>query len=363
MASFVRDALLTLFKLLCLGTTTFMIGYWIYKFQVKDEDVSLIDFKLVEETEHNELPVVSMCIGNPFLGDELKKIHPSINESFYNAYLKGKIFDKKLTNIDYNNVTINAFDYLVQWDVRWRNGSYTLNNTNAVNTHITFNGFFEDMFWKCFGMKTSDEYYRDVKLIDFYFKRHKLLDGSMRESHNFILYKHYPNQMLLSDEGAWFLKNRLKGKTNFHELLIGETQILEKRNKARDQCMIDEKYYDEFVLRKHIEQNECQAPYHMGHKNVPVCATKAQLAVYKYQFLKLRRRYTPHPCRRMANIAWISNEYDGHWVKGPYPLVLQITYPDQLKVIKQSKAVDIHTFIGNIGGYIGLFLGKTYNKK
>ena len=35
-----------------------------------------------------------------------------------------------------------------------------------------------------------------------------------------------------------------------------------------------------------------------------------------------------------------------------------IHYPDEFKVIMQSKEVDIHSLIGNIGGYLGLFLGN-----
>ena len=34
-----------------------------------------------------------------------------------------------------------------------------------------------------------------------------------------------------------------------------------------------------------------------------------------------------------------------------------IVYPEQMKIISQSQAVDFHSLIGNIGGYIGLFLG------
>ena len=29
-----------------------------------------------------------------------------------------------------------------------------------------------------------------------------------------------------------------------------------------------------------------------------------------------------------------------------------------MKIIQQSKEVDIHSLIGNIGGYVGLFLGN-----
>ena len=39
-----------------------------------------------------------------------------------------------------------------------------------------------------------------------------------------------------------------------------------------------------------------------------------------------------------------------------------LEFPEQIKIITQSKAVDINSFIGNIGGYIGLFLGKFIHK-
>ena len=40
-------------------------------------------------------------------------------------------------------------------------------------------------------------------------------------------------------------------------------------------------------------------------------------------------------------------------------LAIQIVFPDKMRVISQSKEVDVHTLIGNIGGYLGLFLGKS----
>ena len=36
---------------------------------------------------------------------------------------------------------------------------------------------------------------------------------------------------------------------------------------------------------------------------------------------------------------------------------IDITYPEYARIITQSKDVDIHALIGNIGGYVGLFLG------
>ena len=67
----------------------------------------------------------------------------------------------------------------------------------------------------------------------------------------------------------------------------------------------------------------------------------------------------PKPCERITKmekemhhgkIATVSNEYSKIWS-------LKIGYPDEFKVIAQSKEVDVHSLIGNIGGYFGLFLG------
>ena len=39
-----------------------------------------------------------------------------------------------------------------------------------------------------------------------------------------------------------------------------------------------------------------------------------------------------------------------------------MSYPEEVKRITQSKEIDVHTLIGNIGGYFGLFLGKFFSK-
>ena len=39
-------------------------------------------------------------------------------------------------------------------------------------------------------------------------------------------------------------------------------------------------------------------------------------------------------------------------------MMFGVQYPEEIKIITQSKEVDVHALIGNIGGYIGLFLGN-----
>ena len=44
-----------------------------------------------------------------------------------------------------------------------------------------------------------------------------------------------------------------------------------------------------------------------------------------------------------------------------HKLIVSLTYPPNIKLIKQEQAIDFHVLIGNIGGYIGLFLGILNN--
>ena len=46
-------------------------------------------------------------------------------------------------------------------------------------------------------------------------------------------------------------------------------------------------------------------------------------------------------------------------IKGAYGLIqIFIGFPHEVKIITQSRAIDFDALIGNIGGYIGLFLGN-----
>ena len=81
----------------------------------------------------------------------------------------------------------------------------------------------------------------------------------------------------------------------------------------------------------------------------------------------LAEKYLP-PCQEMPNIVYnhgIGNldEKIGtlEIMENMDNIVIVVTYPDKWKIITQSQAVDIHALIGNIGGYIGLFLGTIYS--
>ena len=85
---------------------------------------------------------------------------------------------------------------------------------------------------------------------------------------------------------------------------------------------------------------------------------------------ELRNKYFPEPCLEMSNLISSMNIYEisngaspsmnNYEISNGTSHQLYVNYPDKIKVITQHKSVDAHMLIGNIGGYIGLFLGNVF---
>ena len=63
-------------------------------------------------------------------------------------------------------------------------------------------------------------------------------------------------------------------------------------------------------------------------------------------------------CQRISKTEIDVNQIPSQYSKDLRTWSITIDYPEEIKIITQSKEVDVHSLIGNIGGYLGLFLGK-----
>ena len=82
---------------------------------------------------------------------------------------------------------------------------------------------------------------------------------------------------------------------------------------------------------------------------------------YLYQFRKVIEAYYPPACYRISKLenTRLGYRYGVDYFDNPDSWFVTINYEKRwVKIIQQSKEVDIHSLIGNIGGYVGLFLGN-----
>ena len=354
------NVLQLLFRVVCFVTAAFMIGYWIYKFE-KDEDVTLIAYKSLEKTEDALYPAFSICFLDPFLNKRLKEIGKDINSTTYKEYLKGNRFDETYKYIDFNNVTLDLSKYLVILQMVWKTGYENVNNTcknlyncPLVDHRITFTGFVNGRFVKCFGVEVKNSYMKHVQAIMTVFKAS--LGNLLRHIGKVRVKFSYPQQILPDTKSEQLIWHDLNKITNIQIFRIKTVEILKRRNKRKERCFEDWRNFDELVLKRHIENVGCRAPYHGPYKQFPVCDTQRKIKESVYEVGKVRSKYFPPPCNEISKIdySFISEQPDSK-MKFVW---LFVEYTDQLKLITQSQAIDVHSLIGNIGGYIGLFLGK-----
>ena len=150
--------------------------------------------------------------------------------------------------------------------------------------------------------------------------------------------------------------------SKFTVVTINDMEFLKARKKHTRDCMVDWMSYDEAVLRKHLDGKVCVAPYQGPYSSVPICRNKTEIKKCTYNYITAREIYYPPACHRISKISVIvqGRPYAEETLKAHrHSWNLLIRYPKNwIKVIQQSKEVDAHSLIGNIGGYVGLFLGN-----
>ena len=72
-------------------------------------DVSRVDYKIFHAEEDNIYPSISLCFGDVFVEEKLKKY--GVNQSLYLQFLKGEFFSQSMLYINYTNVTLNPEDF------------------------------------------------------------------------------------------------------------------------------------------------------------------------------------------------------------------------------------------------------------
>ena len=343
-----------------------MLGYWWYKFNIEDRDVGVVDYETLE-TANIKLPLLSLCIKNPFLEKRLKDIDPTINNTFYLQYLKGEIYAETYGQIDYENVTIDLDDYMFIPLIKMFNDTQTHWAPDyAAKTYVTFNGMYGtwDDFVKCFAVELDNDgdlIKRGISEVTFIMMLDKLIaDLPITKDERYpkvVFFKiHYPQQFLLDVNLDRYSYIRTLEGSGLLFLTIKNLEVIKTRNKRTRMCVPDWMPYDSTILKKHVKRHGCTAPYQKRFGKFAKCTSKEEIkdSLYRYDII---RKMFPKACQRISKIDITSRFQGPFYLSGP-KLGFRIIYPEDVKIITQSKEVDVHSLIGNVGGYIGLFLGK-----
>ena len=91
-----------------LGFTIFCVHQY-----TLDEDVAKIEFQEFNSDEDHIYPTVTMCFPNPLLEDKLRRYGDGINVSTYTSFLVGDLWDERMAQIDYDDVSVDIDHHLL----------------------------------------------------------------------------------------------------------------------------------------------------------------------------------------------------------------------------------------------------------
>ena len=360
--------LLSIFKFCCILVTIIMIVFWIYKYQL-NKDVTSIEYILVSEIDDIVHPEFSIFILHPILNNELQRLlNVSNDDTLADQYLKfltgNETYNEKFRAVDYEEVTPNIWDYLENLDITWKDenkGTPTvcmdIQNCPFVSLKNTYNGMVTPKhFAKAFGMELNPIHAKNVSIIQLTFNSH--LESVLVQVQRAYAIFHHPNQSLRHHGGSQLIWNQLSNQSYLDIFEILSTELLKRRNKKNDPCLSDWRSYDDFILETHIQKIGCRAPYQKPFKNISICKTPREMKSASFEGNIIAEKEFRSPCQEMPSVVY---KHIFHFEKITenenkiFKIYLQ--YPRKGKIVTQSRAIDGQSLIGNIGGYIGLFLG------
>ena len=251
-------------------------------------------------------------------------------------------------------------DYVDEITIGWKNGTMqnlSLGNQDIVGFRNVFSGEIQDSFYACQGMEINDKFKRKVANFIVYYNRNATIDSMLVPKGNAFLMFYYPNQFLLSPINIYmFSLSSNQSSNNYLYCNIDGIELLKRRNKFKESCTPGFSSFDNFALRHHLESNLCRPSYITNNENYPICSQeKMKSAKYDMYENKYNEKFSK-PCGTLSKIDY-TYALDPIYSEVKERFAIAVIYPEKVKIITQTQSVDLHALIGNIGGYIGLFLG------
>ena len=357
------QSMICIFKFVCMITACFMIGFWIFKFQ-KDEDVTFIDYKTFKDAKETLYPELTICILRPFLKQKIDNASLGVNEETYLQYLIGAVQgNETYKEISYEEVTINLFDFLGPIDIELKSKSLKDPSIKCINIHDclylyfknNFNGFMGE-FGKCFGIGINRTYYDD-DVSDFQLHFDQSLEDILDQGLYIFASLNYPNQVFQNNLYTFPIWRTSMRHNTTDKISINSLEVLQRRNKRQKKCVTSWKTYDEFIILKEIEKIGCRPPYQLSHEEFPICEKPEDIERFLTLHIRLSDDQTSPACHEIAHMTFTNEKKPVEEQEEENTFSISLTYPPNIKLIMQEQAIDFHVLIGNIGGYIGLFLG------
>ena len=308
----------SIFQIICWAAFGSFSIFWIYKYSL-NEDLVSVDFKDYYETKEDVLPMLSLCIRNPFSEKKLKNLN--LDKTSYLKFLLGKEFNLTWLDIEYHSVLKNIVDYVDQDGVEFRNGSYLYFHPDyyigypypdANGYNVSLGRVYslaitkQHRFYNCYGLSVPN----DKNIQVFYFRvKNSLLPSRIRlVRYSLMTILHYPNQMLYSINTLKYGWPQYRGPEASYimRFKISGVEVIRRRQKMYHPCNENWENFDRQILNNHIRNSGCRPVYidsSLDTTDYPLCSTKEMMKEATFRLRTDGYGVSP-PCLSMEQISY-----------------------------------------------------------
>ena len=356
----------------CVISVFGLILWCIYLFSL-DEDLARINIKKFNSDEYSLYTSVSFVVYSPYVYEKFEKYNDkNITPVNYKLYLQGEFWNENISSIDYNDVAIKIGDYFLGYEILYDNDKRV-----SYGNHITDQSGWEPPYpngnlsiGKIFTVDIP--FRKDVSLRQLDIKlRASIFPNKNRPPKlttkngvdGFGVFFHFPKQGSSTKTFRkidWPYRSENASKSYYMVFELKNIEIVQNRNKWRQKCLTGLPDIDQMWYTKYFKQLNCKPPYFNGIGNLSPCETQNDLnQIHKdyFQYRLSSKSSEIPPCRSLEKLEFGYYEYDVEEDKEPN-ITISIIFVDQnYREMLNIRAFDLHSLLGNIGGYVGIFIG------
>ena len=391
-----------IFQVGCFFTAIYFTTLFSTQYQ-ENIDAQLIAIKKFKEENDNVYPTFSMC----FKGTKFHWYHDleifnsyGLNATQYELMLKGEIarrYDRNYpvrsyektpiflnngSDVDFSKYHLQTKDVMTVFihSIKFSSEDSSMdthvtitNNGNESKEHPLYLSF-QTADTICFSRNT-DQNSKSIRLNDLITLNSSALSESVKyedtllEDTQLDIFVHYPNQLMQSFGKA-------KYSTSFSQLLstlndtdpkilefkLSECKRIKRRVDSNVPCSVNIKNYDQFFQQKVADYLGCVPIYFKQavakQANIEECNSKSKLMEAQYIIKNFERFLNgiEKPCDEMLvlTIESVNNNPNPK----PNDIAIEFIYSENVyEEIEYIKAIKFDSWLSNVGGFVGIFLG------
>ena len=387
------------FHLLCILGASAMVGYCIYKFML-NEDMSTTEFNIFSGSDDNIYPTLSLCFSGKGIFDmgtiknEAKNIKRQLLDKNYGINTH---WEDVLSKLNYKNLSLDPRRMLYHVSLssinetgkvpiyNWRHMKEKLNMSDPFPFKLSFTSPID----KCYSfeinslnvpkLKTNTLATINLRLNKYFgglrqfridrLEKEKFVKYNIQNPIHLSVFMTYPNQLIRSFPMIVLRNMQQRSKTIIMEVMAQGFEILQRRMTSNHPCSQNWMKDDIEILHRLISKVGCRHKYWFLNSSVPVCDSQQKFDMLQLPDVKtisytfLREHISP--CKEIQSIISTISVRDAtqldfrrniSTMNPATYLNIQLKSP-AYKTIRRIRAFNEETLIGNLGGYVGLFLG------